>query len=115
MGRLRLRRQLPAEGHRESPALPIIDLLLARGAQVAAFDPVAKATARAALGARAVTLVDSLAAAVDGAEALVLVTRWDEFAQLPALLAARADPPLLVDGRRMIDPASVPRYDGIGR
>jgi UDPglucose 6-dehydrogenase/GDP-mannose 6-dehydrogenase len=100
---------------RESPALPIIDLLLARGAQVAAYDPVAKATARTALGARAVTLVDSLAGAVDGAEALVLVTRWDEFAQLPALLAARADPPLLVDGRRMIDPASVPRYDGIGR
>lgn len=100
---------------RESPALPIIDLLLARGAVLQAYDPVARATARTALGNRAVTLVDSLEAAIQGVEALVLVTRWDEFAQLPTLLSALPAPPILVDGRRMIEPAAVPRYDGIGR
>ena len=42
------------------------------------------------------------------------MTRWAEFRQLPALLSRRANPPLLVDGRRIIEPASVPRYEGIG-
>jgi len=51
---------------------------------------------------------------VQDVDAVLLITRWDEFAQLPALIARQPVPPLLVDGRRMIAPVSVPNYSGIG-
>jgi len=98
---------------RESPAIPLARLLLDRGAIVIGYDPVARETARAAMPAQ-VGLVGTLDEAIERADALLLVTRWAEFRQLPALLSRRSDPPLLVDGRRIIEPASVPRYEGIG-
>ena len=72
-------------------------------------------TARAALGDLDVELVASLDAAVDDAALIVLVTRWDEFRGLPELLRGRADPPLVIDGRRMLAPDTPERYEGIGR
>src|SRR5262249_45791792 len=49
------------------------------------------------------------------ADAILLVTRWPEFGDLPRLLAARCrNPPLLIDGRRLVDPHAVSRYRGIG-
>lgn len=99
---------------RESPAIALARSLLDAGALVTGYDPIARETARAALPDQ-VVLAPSLEAAVDGAEALLLVTRWQEFLRLPQLLRGRPNPPLLVDGRRLIDPASVPRYEGIGR
>jgi len=99
---------------RESPAIPLARLLVERGAIVSGYDPIAQETARAALPAP-VRLVTTLADAVQGADALLLVTRWAEFkTALPVLLSAISKPPLLVDGRRIIEPASVPRYEGIG-
>jgi UDPglucose 6-dehydrogenase len=98
---------------RESPAISLATLLLAQGAVVRGYDPVARATARAALPSD-VELVDSLPDAIAGADALLLVTRWAEFSHLPELLGVLPKPPLLVDGRRIIEPASVPRYAGIG-
>lgn len=98
---------------RESPAITLARLLLDAGAQVSGYDPVARETARAALPA-AVRVVDTLDEALAGAQALLLVTRWAEFRRLPERLAAMADAPLLVDGRRIVDPAAVARYEGIG-
>jgi UDPglucose 6-dehydrogenase len=98
---------------RESPAIPIVRGLLDRGARVTAYDPIAQASARAVLPA-AVAFAPSLEAAVDGVDAALLITRWEAFRQLPALLAAQPRPPLLVDGRRMIDGAAYARYAGIG-
>ena len=46
--------------------------------------------------------------------AIVILTRWEEFAQLPRRLAGRENPPLVVDGRRMLERGSVTRYAGIG-
>jgi UDPglucose 6-dehydrogenase len=100
---------------RESPAIPIINMLVERGAQVIAYDPVATETARAVLPKTGVTFAGSLEEALDGVIAAVLLTRWDEFKRLPELLAARVEPPLLVDGRRVIEPKLVRRYAGIGR
>ena len=51
--------------------------------------------------------------AVERAEAILLITRWQEFQQLPALLKGRT--PLVVDGRRVLAPDAFARYDGIGR
>jgi UDPglucose 6-dehydrogenase/GDP-mannose 6-dehydrogenase len=55
-----------------------------------------------------------MAEAIENAEAVVLVTRWDEFNQVPELLRSRQPQPLVVDGRRMLAKNSVARYDGIG-
>ncbi len=99
---------------RESPAIPIVRLLVERGMRVTAYDPIAMAAARVVLP-EGVSFATSLEAALEGVDAALLVTRWGEFARLPALLAAMPQPPLLIDGRRMLEPAAVARYDGIGR
>jgi UDPglucose 6-dehydrogenase/GDP-mannose 6-dehydrogenase len=61
-----------------------------------------------------VRLAGTLEDAIAGADAVVVVTRWKEFQTLPALVARMPHPPLVFDGRRMLDPSSVARYDGIG-
>jgi UDPglucose 6-dehydrogenase len=99
---------------RESPAIPIVTTLVARGAKVIAYDPIARETARAVLPGEGVTFAKNLEETIEGADALVLVTRWDEFNRVPDLLAGKPNAPLFVDGRRMIEPKRVSRYDGIG-
>jgi UDPglucose 6-dehydrogenase/GDP-mannose 6-dehydrogenase len=100
---------------RESPAIPIVRELQRRGAVVTAFDPVAAGEAARTFGIAVPHLAASLEEVVRDADAILLVTRWPEFDDLPRLVAARGgQPPLLVDGRRMIDPHAVPRYRGIG-
>lgn len=99
---------------RESPALVVIEELLRCGVTVNAFDPAAGTNAKDLFGSR-IQVKSSLAAAIEGAEAVLILTSWPEFASLPALIAGRANPPLVVDGRRMLAKDSVARYAGIGR
>lgn len=99
---------------RESPAFPIVRRLLESGANVVAFDPVAMGPARRVLQGPAIEYAPSLADAVKGAEAIVIVTRWNEFKEVPALVAGRTPAPLVFDARRMLDRESVANYDGIG-
>jgi UDPglucose 6-dehydrogenase len=61
-----------------------------------------------------IKLCDDMTDAVQDVDAVLLVTRWDEFSELPALIARQPVPPLLVDGRRMIAPQTVANYEGIG-
>jgi UDPglucose 6-dehydrogenase/GDP-mannose 6-dehydrogenase len=98
---------------RESPAIVIAQALVERGARVIAYDPIAQDTARAVLP-RETIYVDSLEEALREADAALLITPWEEFRTLPELIERRGDALLLIDGRRMIDPAAVTRYDGIG-
>jgi UDPglucose 6-dehydrogenase/GDP-mannose 6-dehydrogenase len=98
---------------RESPAFPVIRLLLERQARVKAYDPVAMPQARRALG-ETITYADSLEACLAEVDALVLLTRWRQFEAVPALLRAMKSPPLFVDGRRQLDKHSISRYAGIG-
>ena len=98
---------------RESPAIPIIDLLLSTRASVKAYDPVAIPAARRVLGS-AVAYAGSLDECLDGMEAVVLLTRWKEFESVPAILGGRTPSPLLLDGRRQLDKRAVPRYAGVG-
>jgi UDPglucose 6-dehydrogenase/GDP-mannose 6-dehydrogenase len=97
---------------RESPTFPIVAKLKAGGARVTAYDPVAHAD-HAALAD--VTIAASLREAVADADVVVLVTRWAEFAKLAEVLKAAGRNPLVVDGRRVLDPAGFQRYEGIGR
>jgi len=99
---------------RESPAIPIIHDLLAQGAELTAYDPAANAEARRLFGNGRLRVCDDLPEAVRDVDAVVLVTCWDEFRRLPELLRQGERQPVVIDGRRMLDKASVPRYEGIG-
>jgi UDPglucose 6-dehydrogenase len=99
---------------RESPAIPIVKSLLAEGARVAVYDPAAAAEARRLFGA-SVTVAATLEAAVAEAEAIFVVTSWREFLRLPEVLATSGRNPVVIDGRRMLSPSAVGRYEGIGR
>jgi UDPglucose 6-dehydrogenase/GDP-mannose 6-dehydrogenase len=99
---------------RGSPAIPIIGELLARGASVSAFDPVGTEAAKRVLPADRIRFVADLPSALAGADAAVIVTAWDAFRELPDLLDAMDAPPLIVDGRRMLDKRRIARYAGIG-
>ena len=98
---------------RESPAIPIVRELKARGARVVGYDPAAAEQARRIFG-EGLPLAASLEEALRGCEAAVLVTRWAEFENVPAILRRMDPAPLLVDGRRMLDPRGIASYEGIG-
>ena len=99
---------------RESPALRVIPALVREGAQVIVCDPVAIPTTQLALDGNNIRYVQSLTEAVEVVDAIVLLTAWPEFLQLPELLEARTDPPVVIDGRRMFEKARFRRYEGIG-
>ncbi len=99
---------------RESPAIPIVHELMAQKANIKAYDPVARHEAEKLFGNHQVVYYDELAQTLQGARAVVLLTRWEEFGQLPELLAHLEPQPLFIDGRRMLDKNSIARYDGIG-
>ena len=99
---------------RESPSIPIVNALHEEGAVISAFDPVAIEEAQKVFTDVEINYASSIEAAVQGVDAVIIVTIWDEFQALPEIINNMAAPPLLIDGRRMIDKDAVSRYDGIG-
>ena len=99
---------------RESAAIPVIHELLGRGAGVRAYDPVARQEAAKLFDGFALQLVDRLEEAIEGAKAIIVLTGWPEFERIPELLEPVAEPPVVIDGRRMLDKKRVARYEGIG-
>jgi UDPglucose 6-dehydrogenase len=104
---------------REAPAIAIIEGLLRGGAAVRAYDPKAEEWARHVLGDR-VTLCGRAYEAAEGADALVVVTEWNEFREpdfgrLKEVMRHAA----VFDGRNIYDPATLRsrgfHYEGIGR
>src|SRR4051795_9253985 len=101
---------------REAPSIVLASRLLAEGADVRAWDPVADGTKLP----KGVEIVASVADAVRGADAAVIVTEWDELRGLAsdATRSSMANP-LIVDGRNLLDPEETRNagfvYDGIGR
>jgi UDPglucose 6-dehydrogenase len=98
---------------RESPAIAVIRALLAGGASVKAYDPVATIEARKVLGGT-IAYAETLRECIEDVDAVLLLTRWKEFESVPAMLAQLLSKPLLLDGRRQLDKREVPRYAGIG-
>ena len=68
--------------------------LLDEGAEVRAYDPIATESARTAFAGLNIKLCEDMAEAVQDVEAVLLVTRWDEFAHVPALIARQPVPAL---------------------
>jgi len=103
---------------REASAVDIIHLLQSEGARVRAYDPVAMPNAPLYL--HDVTLCQDAYKVAEGADALVIVTEWNEFKHLdlPRLKAAM-QLPVIVDGRNMYDPEEMRQlgftYRGMGR
>jgi UDPglucose 6-dehydrogenase len=104
---------------RDSPAIPLIDGLLAAGARVTAHDPKAEERARGIYGDRIGYAADPYHA-IEGADALVIVTEWlvyrtPDFERMHRIMRQ----PLIVDGRNLYEPARLRRYGftylGIGR
>lgn len=103
---------------REASSLVLAARLLAEGARVRAYDPVAADAARERLSG--VTICPSAAECLAGADAAVLVTEWPEFAALDwAGLGATMAHRLVIDGRNMLDPQRLRAegfiYEGVGR
>jgi UDPglucose 6-dehydrogenase len=103
---------------REASSLVLSARLQAAGARVRAFDPVAEEEARRLI--RGVEFSASAAVAVEGADAVVLVTEWPEFGELDFDdVAAAMRGTLVVDGRNFLDPEAVRAsgliYEGVGR
>jgi UDPglucose 6-dehydrogenase/GDP-mannose 6-dehydrogenase len=99
---------------RESPAFPILRELLQLGALVKAYDPVAMEEARKAFPDARVEYAESLTAAIDGVDAVIVVTPWEEFRRLPTLLNGRQTTTVFVDPRRAFDKHSMKNYEGVG-
>jgi len=106
---------------REAPSLVIVQELVRRGATVAAYDPVAMPEARRLLGHLAgVDFCDRAEAALEGADALLLVTEWKEF-RTPDfdLIKTSLKQPVVFDGRNLYDPVLMKtlglEHYGIGR
>src|SRR5216117_1538126 len=103
---------------REAPSLDIAKVLLAAGAEVRAYDPAAIERSRTLLPA--VEYLKDAYEVAAGADAIVLVTEWNEFRQLDmARVKHLMRRPVIVDGRNIYDPKAMIRlgftYRGIGR
>jgi UDPglucose 6-dehydrogenase len=106
---------------REAPSRAVVSGLVERGAAVAAYDPVAMVEGRRVFASLpGLTFAESPLDAVFGADALVVITEWQEFRSPDfADLRRRLKQPLIFDGRNLYDPALVRaaglEYFGIGR
>jgi UDPglucose 6-dehydrogenase len=104
---------------REAPAITVVNRLLGLGARVQAFDPQAERVARGIFGSR-VQLADTAYDALKGADALAIITEWNEFREpdfdrMRKLMRA----PIIFDGRNLYKPAQMKAlgftYVSVGR
>jgi UDPglucose 6-dehydrogenase len=90
---------------RESPAILLVQSLLQEGCQISAYDPAAHERAREILGA-GIEYANSAYEAAKEADALLILTEWEEFASLDlSRLHAALKYPIVLDGRNLYDPA----------
>jgi len=105
---------------RESPALAVVQMLLREGCEIRAHDPAAMERARGVLPERGVSYGENPYDAAAGADALLILTDWKEFATLELdRLRALMAYPIVIDGRNLYDPAAMSAagfiYYSIGR
>jgi UDPglucose 6-dehydrogenase len=86
---------------RESPAVSIIHALLAEGAQIKAYDPAAMESARKTLGSK-IAYAKNAYDAASGADGLLILTEWQEFAKLDLnTIREKLNYPIVIDGRNI--------------
>jgi UDPglucose 6-dehydrogenase len=104
---------------REAPSVPLIRALLGAGAAVQAYDPEAMKVARGIFGSK-ITYSDNSYAALSGADALAIVTEWNEFREPDfARMRKQLRNPIIFDGRNLYNPEQLRAqgfiYSSIGR
>lgn len=104
---------------RNAPSLDIVEQLHADGATIQAYDPEATSTARAILGNK-VRYKKTMYEALQGADALVIITDWDEFKEPNwKKVASLLNNPIIIDGRNMYDRKEMEKkgfvYHSVGR
>jgi UDPglucose 6-dehydrogenase len=106
---------------RDAPSRVVISGLLARGAKVCAYDPVAMDEARRVMAREdGISYADSPVDALDGADALIIATEWKEFRSPDfEAIKTRLKQPVVIDGRNLYEPAMMQalgiEYLSIGR
>jgi UDPglucose 6-dehydrogenase len=105
---------------RDAPSLQIAERLMQLGARVRAYDPIAMEVCKAQYPALRITYCEDALSVADKADALVLITEWPEFRELPlAALVQRMSHAVMIDGRNLFPPAEARSagfdYTGIGR
>jgi UDPglucose 6-dehydrogenase len=104
---------------RHAPSLKLIDILLKRGARIAAYDPIAMDNAKEKYG-DSIEFFDDAYSAMTGADALILMTEWNEFRQLDLdkIREVLAEP-IVIDCRNIYKPSIMNglgfRYHSFGR
>ncbi len=104
---------------RESPAMSLVQTLLQEGCKISAYDPAARERAREVLNSSVEFAGDAYEAA-RGADALLILTEWDEFAGLDLdRLHRELKYPIVIDGRNLYDPDAMAAhgftYYSVGR
>jgi len=105
---------------RSSVAVELVAEMLREGAQISAYDPKGMEKAREVKTMAGTKFTSSALEATDGAEALVIATEWDEFANVDlAMVKERMTTPIVFDGRNMFNPETMRQlgfhYHSIGR
>ena len=105
---------------RESPAIAIVESLIAEGCEIQAYDPVAGERAREILGTKGIRYVDSAYAAAENADALLVLTEWEEFKTIDlSRVRELLRYPIVIDGRNLFDPETMRehgfKYLSVGR
>ena len=105
---------------RESPAINVVRSLIADGCIITAYDPAAMENAQRVLPNDSVVFADNAYEAMDGADALLVLTDWAEFSELDIReIKARLGSPVVLDGRNMFDSTVMKevglRYVSVGR
>ena len=104
---------------RESPAINCVKKLLEHGMKIQAYDPEAAQTAKAALGDK-IKMFENGYDALDGADALVILTEWQEFRNPDfEVITKKLEKPIIFDGRNLYDLEIIRKagieYHSIGR
>lgn len=104
---------------RESPAIALVKLLHAEGATITAYDPAAMPRAQTLLSPGTVTYASDAYAACAGADALLILAEWPDFAELDlARIRGLLNLPIVLDGKNLLDPIKVRKaglhYHGVG-
>src|SRR5689334_13128465 len=105
---------------RSSVAIELVAEMLREGAHVTAYDPKGMDRAREVAEIKAARFCESALKAVENAEALVIATEWEDFANIDlAVVKGKMTTPIVFDGRNLFDPSTMAklgfRYHSIGR
>jgi UDPglucose 6-dehydrogenase len=104
---------------REAPAIDIIHRLKSMGAEIRAFDPIAQENTEKVMNGT-IHYAEDMYEALEGADAVVIATQWDEFKSLNRTkMRSLMNQPVIIDGRNILDKELFLKdgfvYEGIGR